>query len=298
MVARGTFFCFGLGFSGKVIARQLKDAGWTVGGTCREAETVRHLSAEGISAHLFDGDNPLERSEEIFRNVTHLLISVPPAPRQGDPVLHCHAGDLGNFKMLEWVGYLSTTGVYGDTQGRMVDETAELVPSSERSQRRLKAEQDWLNRFNRDGLPVHVYRLSGIYGPGRSALDTVQAGKARQIVKPGHKFSRIHVNDIATAIRASINRPNPGAVYNLCDNEAAPPADVTAFACKLLGIEPPPEVSFEDASVDMSEMALSFWNDNRLIDNSRIKNELKVELAYPTYREGLRAILAAETGQT
>jgi len=295
MSAKGTFFCFGLGFSGRIIADRLKGAGWAVGGTCREPETAHQLNTDGVLAHVFDGEQPLERFDEILAGVTHILISAPPSSVHGDPVLHCHAKKLSELKTLEWVGYLSTTGVYGDTHGQLVDETAELMPSSERSRRRVQAERDWLDQFNEYGLPVHIFRLSGIYGPGRSALDAVRAGKARQIVKPGHKFSRIHVRDLATVIKASINHPDPGAIYNLCDNEAAPPADVTAFACELLGLEPPPEVPFDIARESMSAMALSFWNDNRLVDNTRIKNDLAVELSYPTYREGLRAILAEES---
>ena len=295
MGAKGTFFCFGLGFSGRVVADLLQGAGWTVGGTCREPETAHHLNADGILAHVFDGEEPLERFGDILTNVTHLLISIPPSPVHGDPVLHCHAKELSELNALEWVGYLSTTGVYGDTHGQRVDETAKLMPSSERSRRRVQAEQDWLDQLKDNGLPVHIFRLSGIYGPGRSALDAVRAGKARQIVKPGHKFSRIHVRDLTAVINASINHPNPGAIYNVCDNEAAPPADVTAYACELLGIEPPPEVTFDEAREGMSAMALSFWNDNRLVDNTRMKNDLAVELAYPTYREGLRAILEEES---
>jgi len=295
MSAKGTFFCFGLGFSGRIIADLLKGDGWAVGGTCREPETAHQLNADGISTYVFDGEEPLERVADKLANVTHILISVPPSSVHGDPVLHCHAKDLSELKALEWVGYLSTTGVYGDTHGQLVDETAKLMPSSERSRRRVQAEQDWFDQLEDNGLPVHIFRLSGIYGPGRSALDAVRAGKARQIVKPGHKFSRIHVRDLATVIKASINHPNPGTIYNLCDNEAAPPADVTAYACELLGIEPPPEVSFDEARESMSAMALSFWNDNRLVDNTRIINDLSVELAYPTYREGLRAILAEES---
>ncbi len=296
MSAHKNFFCFGLGFSGRTVAQLLMRAGWSVGGTCREPESVGRLSDEGIRARVFDGATPMTGFGDILSDVTHLLISVPPSAPDGDPVLHCHHRALAQLKSLEWVGYLSTTGVYGDTGGRLVDETAELSPSSDRSRRRVEAEQGWLDLYQHHGLAVHIFRLSGIYGPGRSTLDTVRGGKARQIVKPDHKFSRIHVDDIATVIEASIRQPNPGAIYNLCDNEAAPPAEVTAYACSLLGINPPPVVSFDEAKAEMSAMALSFWNDNRLVDNKRIRDELGVSLAYPTYREGLQAILALETG--
>ena len=226
--------------------------------------------------------------------VTHLLVSIPPSAETDDPVLQCHRQQLVGMTSLHWIGYLSTTGVYGDTGGQLVNETAPLMPTSDRSRRRVRAEEGWRALWQENGLPGHIFRLSGIYGPGRSAFNTVRNGKARQIIKPDHRFSRIHVEDIADVIEKSIVWPNPGAVYNLCDDEAAPPADVTAYACALLGIDPPPSVSFEEAKDSMSAMALSFWNDNRLIDNARIKHELVVNLRYPTYREGLRAIYALE----
>jgi len=296
MTDKAAFFCFGLGFSGQVIARHLQKAGWAVSGSCREPDAAMALRADGVSSLVFDGTTPLDRFEEVLNRVTHVLITVPPSAPDGDPVLRCHGEDLTTLKALKWVGYLSTTGVYGDTQGRMVDETADLSPTSQRSRRRVAAEQGWLDLKNRHGLPVHIFRLSGIYGPGRSTLDTVRAGKARQIIKPGHKFSRIHVDDIAAVINASMNAPNPGAIYNVCDDEAAPPGEVTAYACQLLGINPPPSVDFDDVRESMTAMALSFWNDNRLIDNTRIKTELAVKLAYPTYRQGLRAILMGDVG--
>ena len=170
-----------------------------------------------------------------------------------------------------------------------VDESAALNPTSERSRQRVAAEEGWRGL----GLPLHVFRLSGIYGPGRSMLDKVRDGTARRIHRPGHRFSRIHVDDIAAVLRASMARPNPGAIYNVADDVAAA-ADVTEFACRLLAVEPPPIVPFDDAAKDMSPMALSFWQDNRRVDNSRMKSELGVNLAYPDYKAGLKAILAAE----
>ena len=159
----------------------------------------------------------------------------------------------------------------------------------------MNAETEWLNLFHKNDVPVHVFRLPGIYGPGRSALDQVQKGRARRIDKPGHKFSRIHVADIANTITQSMACPNPGRIYNVCDNEAAPPADVTAYACKLLDVPVPNTVPYEIAAQDMSPMALSFWQDNRRVDNTRITSELSVQLKYPTYRDGLKAIFDMET---
>jgi nucleoside-diphosphate-sugar epimerase len=291
------FFCFGLGFSGQTVLQQLNSSEWDTGGTVRDQDVAMHLSDKGTQTVLFDGTSPLADIQSILHDVTHLLISVPPSVTAGDPVLNHHQNNITEMKSLEWVGYLSTTGVYGDTGGQLVDETAPLSPTSERSRARLVAERGWLALYHNYQLPVHVFRLSGIYGQGRSVLDTVRAGKARQIVKPDHKFSRIHVADIANVVGKSMQSPNPGAIYNMCDDEAAPPADVTAYACQLLGIEPPPLVSFDEAKETMSPMALSFWNDNRLVDNSRIKRELVKDMLYPTYREGLDATFRAEQQQ-
>jgi len=283
-------FCFGLGFSARVFAEDRLSIGWTVSGTCQGADKQRDLQAAGITAHLFDQRRPLP--EAAFAGVTHVLVSVPP-DADGDPVLDAHADDLAAMPGLEWLGYLSTTGVYGDTGGKMVDETAPTRPDVERSRRRALAEAAWLDLQRAHDVPVQVFRLAGIYGPGRSLLDTVRAGRAKRVDKPGHVFSRIHVEDIARVLAASIARPRPGAVYNLCDDAPAPPAEVTEFACGLLGVEVPPLIPFAEAEKAMSAMARSFWADNRRVDNGLIKRELGVALKYPDYQSGLRAILAA-----
>ena len=286
-------FCFGLGYAARVLAAALMGEGWTVAGTCRDEATRADLAADGIDAFLFDRDRPLDDAGTALGGATHLLSSVPP-DAEGDPVLARHAGAIAAMEGLAWAGYLSSTGVYGDTGGAPVDETAAVNPTSERGRRRAEAEDGWLDLRRAAGVPVHVFRLSGIYGPGRSALDTVRAGQARRIDKPGHLFARIHVDDIAAVLRASMARPGPGAVYNVCDDEPAPAADVVAFACELLGVDAPPLVPFHQAAGEMSPMALSFWRDNRRVDNSRIKGELGVRMKFPDYRAGLRAVLAAE----
>lgn len=288
----GRLFCFGLGYSATVLARRLMAEGWTVAGTCQTAEKAAELRALGIDAHLFDRDRPLDDFCAAMDGTTHLLSSVPP-DAEGDPVLDVHGAQIARLVGISWAGYLSTTGVYGDTGGTWVDESADLVPTSKRSRRRVAAETRWLDLHRASGLPVHLFRLAGIYGPGRNPLDRVRAGSAQRIVKPGHAFGRIHVDDIAAVLMASISLPDPGAAYNVCDDEPAKPAEVIAHACDLLGIAPPPEVPFEEAAKTMSPMALSFWRDNRRIDNTRIKSDLGVRLAYPTYREGLRALLDA-----
>jgi nucleoside-diphosphate-sugar epimerase len=218
---------------------------------------------------------------------------VPP-DEIGDPVLDCHGAAVAAIAGLRWVGYLSTTGVYGDCGGAWVDEATEPRPAGERGRRRLQAEEGWLALHRSAHLPLHIFRLAGIYGPGRSPLDAVRAGTARRIDKPGHVFSRIHVDDLAAVLRASMARPDPGAIYNLCDDAPAAPGEVIAHAAALLGVAPPPIVEF--AAATLSPMARSFYDDNKRVCNRRIKTALGVTLRYPSYREGLAAILAEEGG--
>jgi nucleoside-diphosphate-sugar epimerase len=282
-------FCFGLGYSAERLARMLLADDWAVAGTCQSEARKAELQAMGVDAHLFDANRPLDDAGAVLSGITHLLSSVPPG-NDGDPVLQCHEGDIRRAGGLKWAGYLSSTGVYGDCAGAKVDETSPVNPSSDRSRRRAEAEARWLALAHDHGVPVHIFRLAGIYGPGRSALDQVWAGRARRIEKPGHVFSRTHVDDIVRVLGASMEKPNPGGIYNVADDEPASAADVTQFACELLDVEPPPPVPFTDAAKEMSEIGLSFWRDNRLINNSRIKDELGVKLLYPNYREGLRAV--------
>ena len=288
-------FCFGYGYSAAALVRLLRAEGWTIAGTCRTEEKRTQLLADGIQALLFDRRQPLNDAAAAIADATHLLVSVPP-DAEGDAVLDHHAPLLAENRKLRWLGYLSTTGVYGDTGGALVDETAPLHPTVERSARRAAAERRWLDLHDQHGVPVHVFRLAGIYGPGRNVLDQVRRGEARRIERPGHLFSRIHVDDIAVVLRASIERPDPGRIYNVCDDEPAAPAEVTAFACRLLSAPVPLPVSLEEAWPAMSPMARSFWRDNRRVDNGRMKRELGVRLRYPSYREGLTALAAGEMG--
>ena len=288
-------FCFGLGYSALALARLLMAEGWTVTGTCRSGDARSQIENADIETVIFDGTRPLDNAERLLSAATFVLSSVPP-DASGDPVLAVHGQDLERIAGdLQWVGYLSTTGVYGDTGGATVDESSPLKPSSNRSRRRVEAEQAWLHLHRNAGVPVHIFRLAGIYGPGRSAFEQVRLGAATRIDKPGHRFSRIHVADIVGVLYAAMQRLNPGAIYNVCDDEPAAASEVTAFACELLGVEPPSMVPFDIASEEMLPMALSFWKDNRIVDNSRIKCDLGVSLFYPTYREGLRAILDCES---
>lgn len=285
-------FCFGLGYSASALAEALLADGWTVAGTSRTEEAGAALRDRGIEAHLFAPDRPLADPGAALGGVTHLLSSVPP-DAEGDPVLRAHGAAFARHgRDFAWVGYLSTTGVYGDRDGDWVDEDSPRAPSGERGARRVAAEDAWLDLGRVHGLPVHLFRLAGIYGPGRNALRTVLGGRARRIAKPDQVFSRIHVADIVATLRASMARPDPGRAYNLCDDEAAPPQDVVTYACTLLGVEPPPLEPFDPAS--LSAMARSFYADNKRVRNDRIKAELGVALAYPDYRKGLDALIDIE----
>jgi nucleoside-diphosphate-sugar epimerase len=287
---RKSLFCFGLGYSAMVLAARLIARGWRVAGTARDGERIGELKALGFEAYAFAAAGGAAAIAPRLDGATHVLSSIPPG-EQGEPVLDALAVPLCEAASLEWVGYLSTTGVYGTRDGAWVDESSELKPSSERSRRRVEAEQAWL-RLHRDaGLPVHVFRLAGIYGPGRNVIKAVRAGTAKRIDLPGQVFSRIHVEDIASVLEASIARPNPGAIYNVCDDEPAEPARVIAYACGLLGQQPPPLVPF--AQADLSAMARSFYLDNKRVSNRRLHEELGVSLAYPNYKAGLDALYAA-----
>ena len=290
---KGKLFCFGLGFTGEALAQDLIQNGWQVAGTSRTAEGAARLQELGIEGFVFNRESPVDLFRDILPGCTHLLSSVPP-DEAGDPVLDHHYSDLVTFgQHLKWTGYLSTTGVYGTRDGGWVDETSERRPGSERSQRRKDAEDQWLSLGQEVGFPVQLFRLAGIYGPGRSVFDQIKAGRAKRVDRPGQVFSRIHVDDIVSVLKASMAQPRGGAAYNVCDNEPASPADVTGTACEMLGVPIPPLVPFEDAG--LSSMAQSFWADNKRVRNSLIAEELGVILKYPDYKAGLKALFDAET---
>lgn len=277
-----TLLSFGHGYSARALAKQLVPQGWQVIGTTRKPESVSTLQTEGVTPVLWPGGD----LGQAFEQATHLLISAGP-DADGDPVLNAYRNDIARIApQLEWVGYLSTTGVYGDHQGGWVTEATALTPSTRRGKMRVEAEADWQTIPD---LPLHIFRLAGIYGPGRGPFEKVRQGTARRIIKRDQVFSRIHVEDIAQVLQASISHPNPGAVYNLCDDDAAPPEDVIAYAAELLGAPVPPAVPFEEA--DMTPMARSFYAESKRVSNARIKDELGVNLLYPNYRVGLQALL-------
>ena len=283
-------FCFGLGYSAETLAKRLAAKGWSIAGTARDLANIERLRGEGYEVVRFTGEAGNAGLVAALAGTTHLLHSIPPGP-EGDPVLRHYRAGIARLPTLDWVGYLSTVGVYGNNAGAVVDESAQPHPNNERTRARVVAESAWLALGQEMGRPAQVFRLAGIYGPGRSALDKLRAGTARRIVKPGQVFNRIHVEDIASVLEASIARPRAGAIYNVADDEPAPPEDVVTYAAELLAIEPPPEVPFEEA--DLTPMARSFYGDSRRVANALIKSELGVRLAYPNYRQGLKALADA-----
>lgn len=298
-------FCFGLGFCATALAAELLGEGWRVAGTVRGEDKARRLRRQGIEAVVFDGGAATEALVAALAGSTHLLDSIPPPAPDGKesagpraapleavaPPLALLTGEIVRLERLQWAGYLSTTGVYGDRGGGWVDEATPPAPTLERARRRLAAEQAWLLLHERYALPVHLFRLAAIYGPGRGVLEQLRSGRARRIVKAGQLFSRIHVRDIVATLRASMARPHAGAIYNLCDDAPAAPDRVVCHAAALLGLPPPPAEAFEEA--ELSEMARSFYRDNKRVANRRIKEELGVRLRYPSWREGLAAEAAA-----
>lgn len=287
-------FAFGLGFSAQALAARLSAKGWQIAGTARDSGNVARLKSAGYTMVGFSGEPGNAEFSEVLEGATHLIHSIPPGT-EGDPVLAHYRDRLARLPSLQWIGYLSTVGVYGDQKGCWVDESTPPKPNTARTAARVEAEKAWLQFGEDTGVPVHIFRLAGIYGPGRSVFDKLREGTARRITKDGQVFSRIHVDDIASVLEASIARPHAGAIYNVADDEPAAPGDVVAYAAELIGMAPPPEVAFEEA--DLTPMARSFYEGSRRIANARIKSELGVTLRYPTYREGLAALLPPPQGR-
>ncbi|MEL7131551.1 MAG: SDR family oxidoreductase [Pseudomonadota bacterium] len=277
-----TLLSFGHGYSAQALTKLLLPQGWRVMGTTRTAEKAEVLERTGVAPLIFPGEDVTGA----ITSATHLLISAGP-DAAGDPVLR-EVGETIRARAsdLEWAGYLSTTGVYGDHGGDWVDEDTPLSPSTRRGQWRKEAEAAWAAI---PGLPLHIFRLAGIYGPGRGPFAKVRAGTARRIIKPNQVFSRTHVDDIAQVVAASIAQPAPGTAYNVCDDDPAPPQDVIEHAAHLLGLPIPPAEAFETA--EMTPMARSFYAESKRVRNDRIKDTLGVKLIYPTYKEGLAALL-------
>lgn len=289
-------FIFGLGYSALCFVRSHGDAFSSIAGTTRTPEKRDRLRAEGIEAHCFDADAAALAPDALLPDAVPgpcdaIIVSIAP-DADGDPVLRAF-GDRLAQRPPGRVIYLSTVGVYGGHDGRWVDETTPLRPASVRSRWRAHAEMQWTDFARRHGSALDVLRLAGIYGPARNAIQSLRAGKARRIVKAGQVFNRIHVADIAQTIAACLARPADGeiAVWNVTDDEPAPPQDVVAYAARLIGMEPPPEIGFADAQ--MTPMARSFYGENKRVSNRALRERLGVRLLYPNYREGLRALAAS-----
>ncbi|MGQ0455457.1 MAG: SDR family oxidoreductase [Hyphomicrobium sp.] len=283
-------FCFGLGYSAAIVARRMARQGWAISGTSTTAEGAAELAAAGYRGFVFDGREAGFGVAEELHGATHVLLSIPPGP-VGDPALRWHGADLAQSPALNWIGYFSTVGVYGDAGGGWVNEETAANPSGERGQRRLAAERAWQTLGEQAGKTVAILRLPGIYGPGRSAIDDLKAGTARRVVKPGQVFNRIHVDDIATAVEALLVRPGAKGIFNITDDDPSPPQDVVAYGAELLGLPCPPDIDFRTA--DLSEMGRGFYADSKRVSNAKMKAVLGVRLAYPSYRDGLAAIAAA-----
>lgn len=283
-------FVFGLGYSAGRFALAMREKADWVGGTVRSLDDAMRLAALGVRTLLFDGSQSGIGVAEGVRQATHVLVSVPPGT--GDPVLACHRTSIAAADRLQWIGYLSTVGVYGDAGGAWIDETTTPRPTSPRSVARLEAERRWQAFAAERGVPLAIFRIAGIYGPGRNAFVNLADGTAHRVVKPGQVFNRIHVDDIGAALAAGLDA-RAGGILNLADDEPAPPQDVVAYAAELMGVAPPPEIPF--AAARLSPMARSFYDENKRIRNGRMKSELGVRLRYPTYRDGLTALWRERT---
>lgn len=288
-------FIFGLGYVGLALARALVAGGHRVAGTVTGADKAGRLSQAGIVAHAFDGSAPLDPA--LFADASHIVSTVGPRKAAGadadaaavDPVLRVHGGDIAASPA--WLGYLSATSIYGDRGGALTDEGAATAPATDRGRARLMAEAQWREA---GGTRCHIFRIAGIYGPGRSPFQALRAGRAKRVAKPGHVTNRIHVDDLVTVLVAAMSRADAPPIVNVADDDPAPSADVTAHAAHLIGVDPPPAVPLEAA--DLSPMAASFYGETKRVDNRLMKSALGVRLAYPSYREGLPAVLAAEGG--
>lgn len=284
----GVFF-FGMGYSSLATARymhRLIDPELPMAGTTRSDEHAEDLADSACRMHVFDGIHPGETLEADLARARQVVLSIPPND-DGDPAFNLHRQSLAAMPELEWMCYFSTVGVYGDFGGEWIDESAPTRPLNRRSAIRVEVEEQWRRFAAGRGVPLLILRLAGIYGPGRSAFDKLRAGTARRIVKPGQVFNRIHVDDIGRMTALAAQRRLDGT-FNLSDDEPAPPQDLVSYAARLMGVAPPPETPFEQA--ELTEMARSFYSDNKRVSSRAIKEALGTDLLYPTYREGLEAI--------
>jgi len=288
-------FCYGYGYVAKHLVNTLQTnfpGEWDFTVTTTDMDKLAEIRASGLRAYLFTDKMPFNDPLFAMNEVTHVLISTPPK-QDGDIVFKAHARDILKIPSIEWIGYLSSTAVYGNRDGEWVDENDAVAPTSERGSKRAKAETQWLKMRRIAGIPINIFRLSGIYGIGRSAIDTARAGSSKRVFKKGHAFNRIHIDDIIQILIASMDQPQPGDIYNLADDNPAGSDKLIEYACKLLGQTPPPLIEYDD-DLDMSPMARSFYKDNKRVSNDKIKKKLGVTLKYPDYKAGLDAIFEQE----
>ncbi|MGO4619262.1 SDR family oxidoreductase [Ensifer sp. 2YAB10] len=281
----------GAGYSGMAIARAMAPTATSVVGTTRTEEKAANLEKAGVRPILFDGETISDELAAALGQATHLIQSIAPG-RDGDPMFRASTPDLARLAPnLEWIGYLSTVGVYGDHGGEWVTEDMLRKPVSARSVERVEAEDAWIAFGAKQNIPVAVLRLAGIYGPGRNAFCNLANGTARRLIKPGQVFNRIRVEDIGAASLFLANNGTSG-VFNITDNEPAPPQDVVAEAARLMGVEPPPETPFEQA--ELSTMARSFYGENKRVSNARMR-ATGFEFTYPDYRVSLAQLWKSGT---
>lgn len=281
------FFCFGLGYTARYVLEALGSEAELIGGTCRTLDKLREYRQKRLPITLLD-DVDVQK----IREATHILVTIPPFEDAGDIVLEDFVNPILSNQNLQWLGYLSTTGVYGDHGGGWVDEETKSQPHSVRSSRRLDVEKAWLDLFKKHKTPVHIFRLAAIYGPGRSPFVDIENGRAKFIDKPGQYFNRTHVKDIAGMLAASMKKPTPGEIYNIADDMPCSALETQEYAAQLLGIDPPEPQPFDQ--VILSVMQREFYAANRRVTNHKIKDKLAYNLLYPTYKEGLKAIYEEE----
>ena len=262
-------FCFGFGYVAKELAKSLKD--WKISGTHTNSREL------GKGDYLLNNDSDFDLT--ILNDVTHILISIPPT-EDGDLVYLRFIKSIKALQKLQWIGYLSSTSVYGDHNGEWVTENSLTDSNGYLGRNRLIAENQWLQ----SGLPVNIFRLAGIYGPGRSSVDAVKNGKALRIFKEGHYFSRIHVEDIAMILQEVINNPKLAEIYNIADDMPSPQHEVISFICDLMGVEAPKMIDFSDA--ELSETMKHYYNSSKRVSNAKIKNDYNIKLKFPSYKEG------------
>jgi nucleoside-diphosphate-sugar epimerase len=291
-----TLLIFGYGYTARFFAQAMQSDFSQIIGTTRQPQAQQH---DRVKLLRFAGVETDPALQSAVRDAEAILVSIPPDD-QGDPVLHVFSDLLRKNKKLRWLGYLSTVGVYGDHQGGWVNEQTPLAPRSDRSRRRVEAEQAWLDLGQEAGLPVHLFRLAGIYGPGKNALVNLRQGTAKRIIKPNQVFNRIHVADIARVLKASWQNPQPWSLYNVSDDAPSPPQEVIEYAAQKMSVPLPAAIPFETATLSpmaLSPMARSFYAENKRVSNALMKQALGVTLSYPSYREGLDALYAAGEGR-